>query len=152
PEHFTSAFAARLRDVCAVDVCEARDGDSVVTGRVLIAPGNRHMVLRRSGANYYVQVRTGPLVNGHRPSIDVLFKSVARYAGANAVGAILTGMGHDGAAGLKAMREAGAWTMAQDEATSVVYGMAREAVELGATREVLPLGQIASRLLKRAQE
>lgn len=152
PEHFTSSFAQRLREDCAIDVCEARNGDRVITGRALIAPGNHHMVLRRTGATYHVEVRGGPLVCGHRPSIDVLFKSVARYAGANAVGAILTGMGHDGAAGLKAMYDAGAATLAQDEATSVVYGMAREAAQLGAVREVVPLEHIAARLLRRAQE
>ena len=110
PEHFTAAFADRLTAECAIDVREARDGDSVCVGCALIAPGNSHMVLRRDGANYRVQVRSGPLVSGHRPSIDVLFKSVARYAGSNAVGVIMTGMGHDGAAGLKMMRDAGAPT------------------------------------------
>jgi two-component system, chemotaxis family, protein-glutamate methylesterase/glutaminase len=116
-------------------------------GRALIAPGNLHMVLRRDGANYRVQVRSGPLVSGHRPSIDVLFRSVSRYAGRNAVGVILTGMGHDGAAGLLAMRQAGAATFAQDEASCVVYGMPREAVQLGAADETVALDRIAERIL-----
>ncbi len=147
PEHFTAAFARRLSEDCAIDVKEAEDGDSVVVGRALIAPGNRHMVLRRDGASYRVQVRTGPLVSGHRPSIDVLFKSVARYAGANAVGVILTGMGHDGAAGLRAMHDLGAATIAQDEASCVVYGMPKEAVKLGAVDHVVGLESIAERIL-----
>ncbi len=152
PENFTAQFAARLREVCAVDVCEARNGDRVHPGRALIAPGNRHLVLRRDGAAYHVEVRSGPLVSGHRPSIDVLFKSVARYAGRNAVGVIMTGMGHDGAAGLKAMAQAGAATLAQDEATSVVFGMANEAIGLGAVKEVVSLPSLASRILSLSQE
>jgi two-component system, chemotaxis family, protein-glutamate methylesterase/glutaminase len=147
PEHFTAAFANRLTSECAIDVREARDGDSVCVGCALIAPGNRHMVLRRDGASYRVQVRSGPLVSGHRPSIDVLFKSVARYAGSNAVGVIMTGMGHDGAAGLKMMRDAGAHTLAQDEASCVVYGMPKEAVSLGGVDEVVTLERIAERVL-----
>lgn len=150
PEHFTAAFAARLKDACAIDVSEARTGDRVGPGRALIAPGNKHLVLRRDGANYHVEVRSGPLVSGHRPSIDVLLKSVARYAGQNAVGVVLTGMGHDGAAGLKSMAAAGAHTIAQDEETSVVFGIANEAVKLGAVREILPLGSVASRILRAA--
>jgi two-component system chemotaxis response regulator CheB len=152
PEHFTASFAERLREVCAIDVCEARDGDRVVTGRALIAPGNRHMVLRRVGALYHVDVRSGPMVRGHRPSIDVLLKSVARYAGRNAVGAILTGMGSDGAQGMLALHEAGAPTVAQNEETSVVFGMAHEAQKLGAIDSVLPLHEIPAALLKAAQE
>lgn len=152
PEHFTGAFAKRLREVCAIDVCEAAEGDRVVTGRALIAPGNKHLVLRREGAAYVVGVRTGPLVSGHRPSVDVLFRSAARYVGANAIGVIMTGMGHDGALGLKAMLDAGAPTIAQDEATSVVYGMAKEAVRAGAVKESLPLGNIAPRVLELAQQ
>jgi len=152
PEHFTAAFAARLRESCAIDVCEARNGDRVIPGRALIAPGNMHLVLRRDGANYHVEVRSGPLVSGHRPSIDVLLKSVARYAGKNAIGVIMTGMGHDGAAGLKAIADAGSPTLAQDEATSVVFGIAREAVKLGAVGEILPLRHIASRILELAQK
>jgi two-component system chemotaxis response regulator CheB len=148
PEHFTGAFARRLKEVCAIDVCEASDGDRVTVGKALLAPGNHHLVLRRDGAAYVVQVRSGPLVSGHRPSIDVLFKSAARYVGANAVGVIMTGMGHDGAAGLKAMRDAGAATLAQDEATSVVFGMAREAIDLGAVEHVVPLSGITSKVLE----
>jgi len=151
PEHFTAAFASRLREVCAIDVCEARTGDRVIPGRALIAPGNKHLVLRRDGAAYHVEVRTGPLVSGHRPSIDVLFKSVARYAGRNAVGVIMTGMGRDGAAGLKCLADAGAQTIAQDEATSVVFGMAREAIRLGAVGEIVPLDRIAERVLRATQ-
>jgi len=151
PEHFTAAFAARLRDVCAIDVREAQDGDRVVSGRALIAPGNHHMVLRRVGAAYHVDVRSGPMVRGHRPSIDILMKSVARYAGRNAVGAILTGMGRDGALGILAMHDAGAATFAQDEATSVVFGMAHEAIKLDAIDRVLPLSEIASGLLEATQ-
>lgn len=152
PEQFTGAFAARLSEQCAIDVCEARNGDTVTVGRALVAPGNRHMVLRRAGASYRVEVRSGPLVSGHRPSVDVLFRSVARYAGGNAVGVLMTGMGHDGAAGLAAMRSAGAATLGQDEATSVVFGMANEAAKLGAVREFAPLGSVAGRILALAQE
>jgi two-component system, chemotaxis family, protein-glutamate methylesterase/glutaminase len=143
PERFTAALAERLNGLCAMDVKEAKDGDRVVDGRVLIAPGGRHMQLQRSGAQYVVTVRDGPLVNRHKPSVDVLFKSVAHCAGANALGIILTGMGDDGARGLREMRDAGARTAAQDEASSVVYGMPREAVRLGAAEAVLPLGHIA---------
>jgi two-component system chemotaxis response regulator CheB len=152
PEHFTGAFAHRLREICAIDVCEASDGDRVTVGRALIAPGNHHLVLRRDGAAYVVQVRSGPLVAGHRPSIDVLFRSVARYAGKNAVGVLMTGMGHDGANGLKQMRDAGAPTFVQDEASSVVYGMAREAVRAGAANEQVPLDGIAQRILELVQD
>lgn len=151
PEHFTAAFAERLREVCALDVREAHSGAAVVPGTALIAPGNRHLVLRRDGAAYRVDVRSGPMVSGHRPSIDVLFKSVARYAAGNAVGVIMTGMGHDGAAGLKAMKLAGAATIAQDEESSVVYGMAREAVRLDAVDTIAPLSRIAEKILAAAQ-
>jgi two-component system chemotaxis response regulator CheB len=139
PEAFTAAFAERLNGLCAVDVREAKDGDRVITGRVLIAPGGRHMQLRRSGAQYVVSVKDGPLVNRHKPSVDVLFKSVAQHAGRNALGMILTGMGDDGARGLLEMYEAGAPTVAQDEASCVVFGMPREAIRLGAAAQVLPL-------------
>jgi len=152
PEHFTAAFATRLRETCAMDVREATNGDAVIPGRALIAPGNHHLVLRRDGASYHVEVRSGPLVSGHRPSVDVLFKSVARYAGRNAVGVIMTGMGHDGAAGLRSIADAGARTLAQDEASSVVFGMAHEAVKLGAVSEIVALDAIAERILKLAQE
>jgi two-component system chemotaxis response regulator CheB len=147
PEHFTRAFADRLSAACAVEVKEAEDGDVVGIGRVLIAPGNRHMLLRRSGATYRVEVKDGPMVMHHRPSIDVLFKSVALYAGANAVGVLLTGMGADGAEGLARMHAADAATIAQDEATSVVFGMPHEAIKLGAADEVVALPSIAGRIL-----
>ncbi|MFW5750234.1 MAG: protein-glutamate methylesterase/protein-glutamine glutaminase [Planctomycetota bacterium] len=147
PEHFTRTFAERLDRESAMDVSEARDGDLVGPGRAVLAPGNRHMVLRRSGAQYRVQIKDGPLVSRHRPSVDVLFRSVARYAGANAVGALLTGMGRDGARGLKLMRDAGAHTIAQDEASSIVYGMPREAVELSAVVEQLSVERIGDAII-----
>ncbi|MCC7422403.1 MAG: chemotaxis response regulator protein-glutamate methylesterase [Planctomycetaceae bacterium] len=150
PEHFTKTFADRLNEVCEVEVREAVDGDRVLPGTVLIAPGNRHTVLRRNGANYYVAVADGPRVSRHKPSVDVLFRSFARYAGANAVGVIMTGMGNDGAEGLKEMHDAGAATIAQDEASCVVFGMPREAILLGAAKEVVPLDKIASRMLSAA--
>jgi two-component system chemotaxis response regulator CheB len=147
PERFTAAFARRLDALCAVTVKEAEDGDTVVPGRVLIAPGNRHTLLKRSGARYHLEVRDGPLVSRHRPSVDVLFRSVARYAGKNAVGVIMTGMGDDGAHGLAEMRLAGGDTIAQDEATSVVFGMPQEAIKLGGVDRVLPLERIAGEVL-----
>jgi two-component system chemotaxis response regulator CheB len=143
PEKFTAALADRLNGICAMDVKEAKDGDRVLDGRVLIAPGGCHMQLQRSGARYVVGVKDGPLVNRHKPSVDVLFRSVAQYAGANAVGLLLTGMGDDGARGLLAMRQAGARTVAQDEASCVVFGMPREAIRMGAAAEVLPLDAMA---------
>ncbi|WP_374493109.1 chemotaxis response regulator protein-glutamate methylesterase [Zoogloea sp.] len=149
PEKFTGAFAQRLDTVCEVEVREARHGDRVVPGRVLIAPGGRHMLLKRSGAQYVVDVVDGPPVSRHRPSVDVLFRSVARFAGRNAVGIIMTGMGDDGARGMKEMHDAGAWTVAQDEATCVVYGMPKEAVKLGAADRILPLQDIPSAILGR---
>ncbi|HOY02990.1 chemotaxis response regulator protein-glutamate methylesterase [Zoogloea sp.] len=149
PEKFTGAFAQRLDALCEVEVREARHGDRVVPGRVLIAPGGRHMLLKRSGAQYVVDVVDGPPVSRHRPSVDVLFRSVARFAGRNAVGIIMTGMGDDGARGLKEMHDAGAWTVAQDEATCVVYGMPKEAVKLGAVDRILPLQDIPSAILGR---
>lgn len=150
PAHFTASFAKRLREQCVIDVREARDGDAVIPGRALIAPGNHHMVLRRSGANYLVSVKDGPLVSRHRPSVDVLFKSAARYAGRNAVGVIMTGMGSDGAAGLKAMRDAGALTIAQDEKSCVVFGMPSEAIRLGAVGEIVSLREMAAAVLHAA--
>src|SRR5581483_9363646 len=147
PEKFTAAFAKRLDGLCQVEVKEAEDGDSVLRGRVLIAPGDRHTLLQRSGARYYVAVKDGPLVSRHRPSVDVLFRSAARFAGTNAVGIIMTGMGDDGAQGLVEMRTAGAFTVAQDEATSVVFGMPREAIELGAADKVLPLEKLAGQII-----
>jgi two-component system chemotaxis response regulator CheB len=139
PESFTAAFAGRLNSVCVLDVREARDGDRVIPGRVLISPGGRHMQLVRSGAQYLVTVSDGPLVNRHKPSVDVLFRSVAQHAGGNAAAVLLTGMGDDGARGLLELRRAGARTAAQDEATSVVFGMPREAIRLGAAADVVPL-------------
>lgn len=147
PEHFTRSFAERLDSLCAVTVKEAEDGDSVVPGRVLLAPGNFHLTLRRSGANYVGQVRQGPPVCRHRPSVEVLFNSVAEYAGRNAVGVILTGMGADGADGMRRMREAGATTIAQDEASCVVFGMPREAIERGGVDHVEPLSAVTKRIL-----
>ncbi len=148
PEHFTAAFAKRLDGICRVSVKEAGNDDTVVRGRVLIAPGNRHTLLKRSGARYYVEVKDGPLVSRHRPSVDVLFRSAARYAGKNAVGVIMTGMGDDGARGMLEMREAGAYTVAQDEATCVVFGMPKEAIKLGAVNTVAPLGNIAGIVMR----
>lgn len=147
PETFTKSFAERLNQTCEAEVREAVDGDTVRPGLVLIAPGNKHMVLRRSGARYYVKVKHGPFVFHQRPSVEVLFNSIARYAGANAVGVILTGMGKDGALGLKAMKEAGAETIGQDERSCVVYGMPQEAAKQGAVNYVLPLGKIAGKII-----
>jgi two-component system chemotaxis response regulator CheB len=148
PEKFTAAFAARLDSVCQISVKEAANNDRVVPGRALIAPGGKHMLLRRTGAYYFVEVVDGPLVNRHRPSVDVLFRSVARCAGANALGVIMTGMGDDGAAGLLEMLKAGARTLAQDEASCVVYGMPKEAVKRGGVEKTLPLGQIYREILQ----
>lgn len=147
PEVFTRTFAERLHSLSKVDVKEAENGDSVVPGTVLIAPGNKHMLLQRSGARYVVNVKDGPRVNRHRPSVDVMFNSVAQTAGSNAVGVILTGMGNDGAAGLLKMKEAGAATVAQDEATSVVFGMPRVAIECGAADKGVPLPNIPNQIL-----
>jgi two-component system chemotaxis response regulator CheB len=148
PEMFTAAFARRLDGLCEVSVKEAVNDDTVVRGRVLIAPGNRHTLLKRSGARYFVEVRDGPLVSRHRPSVDVLFRSAARYAGKNAVGVIMTGMGDDGAHGMLEMHEAGAATIAQDEATCVVFGMPNEAIKLGGAQQVLPLELMAPEVLR----
>jgi two-component system chemotaxis response regulator CheB len=147
PEKFTEAFANRLNNICQIEVREAKSGDRVVPGLALIAPGGKHMLLKRSGAQYHVDVVDGPLVNRHRPSVDVLFRSAAKCAGANALGVIMTGMGDDGARGLKEMREAGARTIAQDEATCVVYGMPKEAVKLDAAERIMPLGDIPHAIL-----
>jgi two-component system, chemotaxis family, protein-glutamate methylesterase/glutaminase len=151
PEVFTRAFANRLDSLCEITVKEAETNDTVLRGRALIAPGNHHMLLKRSGARYYVDIKDGPLVSRHRPSVDVLFRSAARYAGQNAVAVIMTGMGDDGARGMLEMKEAGAATIAQDEATSVVFGMPNEAIKRGAVDEVLPLDAIAGTILKRAR-
>jgi two-component system chemotaxis response regulator CheB len=148
PEKFTEAFARRLDGLCEVEVKEAADGDTVLRGRVLIAPGNRHTLLQRSGARYYVAVKDGPLVSRHRPSVDVLFRSAAQHAGANAVGIIMTGMGDDGANGLGEMRQAGAVTIAQDEATSVVFGMPKEAIARGAADKVMPLDLLSAEIIR----
>jgi two-component system chemotaxis response regulator CheB len=148
PAKFTTSFADRLNSLCTIQVKEAEDGDSVVNGTALIAPGNFHMLLRRSGARYYVQVKTGPMVHHQRPSVDVLFKSVADFAGANAVGVILTGMGADGAEGMLKMREAGARTIAQDEQSCVVFGMPKEAIKLGGAEKVGPLADITGMTLR----
>lgn len=142
PEKFTAMFAQRLNSICEVEVREAQNGDRVIPGRALIAPGGKHMMLKRSGAQYVVEVVDGPLVNRHKPSVDVLFRSVAKFAGANALGIIMTGMGDDGARGLKEMHDAGAKTIAQDEASCVVFGMPKEAIKLGAADQIMPLEQI----------
>jgi two-component system chemotaxis response regulator CheB len=147
PEKFTAAFAARLDGLCQITVMEARHNDRVIQGRALIAPGGKHMLLRRDGAQYYVEVIDGPLVNRHRPSVDVLFRSVAKCAGANALGIIMTGMGDDGAAGLLEMRKAGARTVAQDEESCVVYGMPKEAVKRGAVEKTVTLKAIDKEIL-----
>jgi len=148
PAKFTTSFAERLDSLCAIRVKEAEDGDSVVNGQALIAPGNFHMLLRRSGARYYVQVKNGPMVHHQRPSVDVLFKSVADYAGSNAVGVILTGMGADGADGLLQMRQAGARTVAQDERTCVVFGMPKEAIKRDAAEKIAPLSDVTATALR----
>lgn len=146
PEHFTRSFANRLDSLCKITVKEAENGDSVIRGRALIAPGNKHTLLKRSGARYYVDVVDGPLVNRHRPSVDVLFRSTARFAGRNAIGIIMTGMGGDGAKGLYEMKQAGATTIAQDEKSCVVFGMPKEAIKLDPTIKILPLDQIAPQI------
>ena len=148
PEHFTSAFANRLNSICRVTVKEAENNDTVVRGRALIAPGNQHLLLKRSGARYFVEIKEGPLVSRHRPSVDVLFRSAARYAGKNAVGVIMTGMGDDGARSMKEMYDAGAITIAQDEATCVVFGMPAEAIKHGGVHKVMPLERIAQEVLR----
>ncbi|HMA93255.1 MAG TPA: chemotaxis response regulator protein-glutamate methylesterase [Polyangiaceae bacterium] len=152
PPHFTKSFADRLNSVCANEVREATDGEPVMSGVALVAPGGHHMTLKRDGARYFVSVRQGPPVNRHCPSVDVLFHSVARCAGRNAVGAILTGMGSDGAKGLVAMRQSGAHTIAQDEKTSVVFGMPKVAIDLGGAEEIVALPEIPTRLLEFAQQ
>ncbi|CDN56445.1 Chemotaxis response regulator protein-glutamate methylesterase [Neorhizobium galegae bv. officinalis bv. officinalis str. HAMBI 1141] len=147
PEKFTAAFAKRLNSLCEVEVKEAAEGDPVLRGHVLIAPGDKHMLLERRGARYEVSVRSGPLVSRHRPSVDVLFRSAARSAGANAMGVIMTGMGDDGARGMNEMHQAGAYTVAQDEASSVVFGMPKEAIAHGGVDKVVSLEQIAREIL-----
>jgi len=151
PEHFTSSFAQRLNEICAMEVKEAENGDSVIPGRALIAPGNRHMLLRRSGTRYYVEVKDGPYVAHHRPSVEVLFNSVADAARQNAVGVIMTGMGSDGAVGLLKMKESGAVTIAQDEASCVVFGMPKEAIRRGGVDYIVPLDKIPEAILNCAE-
>jgi two-component system chemotaxis response regulator CheB len=147
PERFTAMFAERLSNLCQIEVREGKDGDRVRAGLALIAPGGKHMLLKRSGAQYYVEVRDGPLVNRHKPSVDVLFRSVAQVAGKNALGIIMTGMGDDGARGLKEMRDTGAQTIAEDESSCVVFGMPKEAIKLGAAGKVLPLDTIPKEII-----
>jgi two-component system chemotaxis response regulator CheB len=148
PEKFTAAFAQRLNTLCQITVKEAADNDSVLRGQALIAPGNKHMMLKRSGARYCVEIRDGPLVCRHRPSVDVLFRSAARYGGKNVVGVILTGMGDDGSRGMREMKDAGAYNIAQDEASCVVFGMPQEAIKIGAVDQVLPLSRIAGEITR----
>lgn len=152
PEQFTASLAQRLNQLCDLEVREAKNNDSVLPGTALIAPGNYHLLLQRSGARFYVQTKTGPLVCGHRPSVEVMFKSVARAAGRNAVGVILTGMGKDGASGLLEMRNSQARTIAQDEKSCVVFGMPKEAIALGAAESVLPLAGIPERIVSCVNE
>lgn len=147
PQNFTKAFAQRMNEICQVEVKEAVDGEYLATGKVLIAPGNQHMEIRRSGINYYVTLFDGPMMFHQRPAVEILFNSVAKYAGQNAVGAILTGMGKDGAQGLLNMRKAGANTIAQDERSCIVFGMPKEAIDLGAAQVIKPLQSIAQTLL-----
>ena len=147
PENFTKAFASRLDTTCRVTVKEAENGDTVIQGRVLIAPGNLHTMLKRSGAKYYVDVKDGPLVSRHRPSVDVLFRSAARYAGSNTIGIIMTGMGDDGAKGMLEIKQSGGYTIAQDEASCVVYGMPKEAVKLEAVNKVATLNSMPNALI-----
>jgi two-component system chemotaxis response regulator CheB len=149
PEMFTKQFAKRLDSLCKVSVKEAENGDYLIPGHVLIAPGNKHMLLKRSGARYFVEIKEGPLVNRHRPSVDVLFRSTSRYAGSNAVGVILTGMGDDGAKGMLEMKEMGAYTIAQDEESCVVFGMPKEAIRLNGVNQVLPLEKITNHIINK---
>ncbi len=148
PEKFTAAFAERLNNLCQIEVKEAQNNDRVINSRAVIAPGGKHMLLRRTGSQYYVEVMDGPWVNRHRPSVDVLFRSVAKCAGANALGVIMTGMGDDGAAGLLEMRHAGAKTVAQDEASCVVYGMPKEAVKRGGVEKTVTLNAIGAEIMQ----
>jgi len=148
PEKFTAAFSERLNSLCQIEVKEAKNNDRVVPGRALIAPGGKHMLLRRTGAQYYVEVMDGPLVNRHRPSVDVLFRSVAKCAGANSLGVIMTGMGDDGAAGLMEMRTAGARTVAQDEESCVVFGMPKEAIKRGGVEKTVTLTAISREIMQ----
>lgn len=152
PENFTKSFAERLNSICRITVKEAENGDSIIPGKALIAPGNFHLLLKRSGAKYYVEITQGPLVNRHRPSVDVLFRSTARYAGKNAIGVIMTGMGDDGADGLLEMKESGAYTIAQDANSCVVFGMPKEAIARGAATKVADLEKICDLVLEQAKK
>lgn len=152
PEHFTSAFAKRLDSLCRITIREAENRDSVLKGRALIAPGNRHTLLKRSGTRYHVELKDGPLVSRHRPSVDVLFRSASRYAGKNAIGIIMTGMGNDGARGMKEMKDSGAKTIAQDEESCVVFGMPHEAIKLGCVDRVVSLDAIPVETIKLCRE
>ena len=149
PEAFTLSFAQRLDSLCRISVKEAQHGDRVLPGHAYIAPGHSHLLLKRSGANYVCELNQGPPVNRHRPSVDVLFRSAANCAGANAIGVILTGMGKDGAAGMLEMKQAGAYNFAQDEASCVVFGMPKEAIAAGGVNEVVPLQEMALKVMKR---
>jgi two-component system, chemotaxis family, protein-glutamate methylesterase/glutaminase len=151
PEHFTAAFAQRMDSLCEIRVKEAEANDAVLRGQALIAPGNRHLLVKRGGARYHVEVRDGPLVCRHRPSVDVLFRSAARYCGRNAVGVIMTGMGDDGARGMEELKEAGAYNIAQDEASCVVFGMPAEAIKRDVVDKVIPLDRIAAQVLNACQ-
>lgn len=148
PEHFTNAFAGRLNTLCKISVKEAAPDDTVMPGQALIAPGNHHVLLKRSGARYYTEIKNGPLVSRHRPSVDVLFRSAARYAGKNTIGVIMTGMGDDGARGMLEMKQAGAYNIAQDEESSVVFGMPKEAIRYGGVDKILPLDVIAKEVVR----
>lgn len=152
PEGFTASFAKRLNDLCILEVREAKDGDMVVSGRVLIAPGNKHMVVERSGGNYIVRIKDGPMEHFQRPAVDPLFRSVAKNVGKNAIGVILTGMGSDGAQGMLEMKRSGAYNIAQDEKTSLVFGMPKEAINLGGVDEILPLEKIPSKLIELSEK
>lgn len=152
PEKFTTAFAKRLDSICRISVSEARDGDRVLAGHALIAPGSFHMLLKRSGARYFVEVKDGPPVNRHKPSVDVLFRSVAKYAASNAIGVIMTGMGDDGARGMKEMKDAGSYNIAQDEASCVVFGMPKEAISMGGVDVVANLMDIHKVVLNKLKE
>jgi len=148
PASFTKAFAERLNEICQITVKEAQNNDSVNPGTALLAPGNYHMIFRRSGARYYVEIKDGPMIHHQRPAVDVLFKSTAQYAGANSIGVILTGMGSDGAEGLLEMKRSGSKTIAQDEKSCIVFGMPKEAIKLGAVDKVVPLDRVAEEIVK----
>lgn len=152
PEGFTASFAKRLNDICVLEVKEAKDGDMVVSGRVLIAPGNKHMLVERSGGNYIVRIKDGPMEHFQRPAVDPLFRSVAKNVGKNAIGVILTGMGADGAKGMLDMKNCGSYNIAQDEKTSLVFGMPKEAINLGGVDEILPLEKIPTRLIELSEK